>query len=701
MAVDQIILELRAEAKQFKAELAQVKSQVEATEKRTLLAQNNMNKGFNQMSGSLKNLAGTIGLAFGVNEVLRFTKATIDAASNIQETTSKVGELFGASKREVLEWSKTTAQSIGQSQQQALDAASTFAIFGKSAGLSGDSLVKFSTDFTSLASDLASFNNTSPEEAIQAIGAALRGEAEPIRRYGVLLDEASIKQSAMRLGIIKTTKEALTPQQKVLAVQAEIYRQTTAAQGDFARTSDGLANQQRILSAEFANLQVIIGDNLLPIVLKMTTALNDLFRGNIVDAAVGWGEAIIKPFQDLFWAFNDLIGMTDAINEVFKLFGSIEEPAYSAGEAANFFAHALARGIKPAKELAGALGTTSDKGKVVGAFQALTEEVNKLNKEMLDNITLGEDTYKQQREILALRERINKIQFEANALLSEGIVLTGIATEVDKEYIAGLQKQPKTYKELAESYRAYAEIAFAESPEEARQRFIRDMEEIGDASSQLASALGQFGETLTQVFGKAAQDNAAFAGFLKGITILEITLSQAAAISQAIAKLASGDPLSVITGAISLVSSITALFGGIINQIEGIEVPTPPAFAEGTAYVGLNGNPKGVDTIPAYLNEGEAVIPTDRNKKYPGLASAWINNKLDDYIMSNWVAPAIEQERNRNFADNLAEAIKVSGVFDDYRLYRAISEQTSVNKSGFKKLDKVISRSVNPRLRYD
>lgn len=701
MAVDQIILELRAEAKQFKAELAQVKSQVEATEKRTLLAQNNMNKGFNQMSGSLKNLAGTIGLAFGVNEVLRFTKATIDAASNIQETTSKVGELFGASKREVLEWSKTTAQSIGQSQQQALDAASTFAIFGKSAGLSGDSLVKFSTDFTSLASDLASFNNTSPEEAIQAIGAALRGEAEPIRRYGVLLDEASIKQSAMRLGIIKTTKEALTPQQKVLAVQAEIYRQTTAAQGDFARTSDGLANQQRILSAEFANLQVIIGDNLLPIVLKMTTALNDLFRGNIVDAAVGWGEAIIKPFQDLFWAFNDLIGMTDAINEVFKLFGSIEEPAYSAGEAANFFAQALARGIKPAKELAGALGTTSDKGKVVGAFQALTEEVNKLNKEMLDNITLGEDTYKQQREILALRERINKIQFEANALLSEGIVLTGIATEVDKEYIAGLQKQPKTYKELAESYRAYAEIAFAESPEEARQRFIRDMEEIGDASSQLASALGQFGETLTQVFGKAAQDNAAFAGFLKGITILEITLSQAAAISQAIAKLASGDPLSVITGAISLVSSITALFGGIINQIEGIEVPTPPAFAEGTAYVGLNGNPKGVDTIPAYLNEGEAVIPTDRNKKYPGLASAWINNKLDDYIMSNWVAPAIEQERNRNFADNLAEAIKVSGVFDDYRLYRAISEQTSVNKSGFKKLDKVISRSVNPRLRYD
>jgi len=178
-------------------------------------------------------------------------------------------------------------------------------------------------------------------------------------------------------------------------------------------------------------------------------------------------------------------------------------------------------------------------------------------------------------------------------------------------------------------------------------------------------------------------------------------LAQASAIAQAIAKIAAGDPLSVITGAISLVSSVTALFGGIISQIEGTEIPQAPAFAEGSPYVSLNGNPKGVDTIPAYLNEGEAVIPTDRNKKYPGLASAWINNKLDDYIMSNWVAPAIESERNKSFADNLAEAIKVSGVFDDYRLYRAISEQTSVNKSGFKKLDKVISKSVNPRLRYD
>ena len=101
------------------------------------------------------------------------------------------------------------------------------------------------------ASDLASARNTSTADAIQAISAGLRGESEPLRRYGVLLDDATLRQEALGLGIIKTTKEALTPQQKVLAAQSAIFKQTTDAQGDFARTSEGMANSQRTAAAEF------------------------------------------------------------------------------------------------------------------------------------------------------------------------------------------------------------------------------------------------------------------------------------------------------------------------------------------------------------------------------------------------------------------------------------------------------------------
>jgi hypothetical protein len=199
----------------------------------------------------------------------------VKAASDLSETVSKVNVIFGDTAKDIERFAEGAASALGQTKQQALDAAATFATFGKSAGLSGESLSSFSTDFVTLASDLASFNNTSPEQAINAIGSALRGEAEPLRQYGVLLDDASLRQAALELGIISTTKNALTPQQKVLAAQALIYKQTGTAQGDFERTSDGLANKTRILSAEMENAKTQIGEALLPVVLEIATFIGD------------------------------------------------------------------------------------------------------------------------------------------------------------------------------------------------------------------------------------------------------------------------------------------------------------------------------------------------------------------------------------------------------------------------------------------
>ena len=204
-----------------------------------------------------------------------YGKTAVEAASNLAETVAKTQVIFGNSATAIETWSKTSATAFGQSQRQALDAASTFAVFGKSAGLAGDDLVGFSTDFTVLASDLASFNNTSPEQAITAIGAALRGESEPIRQYGVLINEAALRQAALELGIVKTTKEALTPQQRVLAAQKLIFDQTSDAQGDYARTSEGLANQQRSLRAQLENVNAEIGTKLLPYIIELTKFINE------------------------------------------------------------------------------------------------------------------------------------------------------------------------------------------------------------------------------------------------------------------------------------------------------------------------------------------------------------------------------------------------------------------------------------------
>jgi hypothetical protein len=189
----------------------------------------------------------------------------ISAASDLEENLSKVNVIFGDGAKEIENFAKTAATALGQSQNAVLEAAGTFGTFGKAAGLGGIELAKFSNDFTGLASDLASFNNTSPEEAVNAIGAALRGEAEPLRKFGVLLNDATLKTAALELGIYDGNG-ALTAQQKILAAQNVIYKQTTTAQGDFGRTSDGLANSQRILKAQLQNLQIEIGKGLLPVV---------------------------------------------------------------------------------------------------------------------------------------------------------------------------------------------------------------------------------------------------------------------------------------------------------------------------------------------------------------------------------------------------------------------------------------------------
>jgi hypothetical protein len=253
-------------------------------------------------TGKLKGFSDKITTAFKVATAAAVVFAgklaidSIKAASDLGETISKVGVLFGDSAKEIEKFADGAAQSLGQTKQEALDAAANFAIFGKSAGLSGKSLTDFSTDFVKLAADLSSFNNVPQEEAINAIGSALRGEAEPLRKFGVLLNDATLKNAALELGLISTTKNALTPQQKVLAAQKVIYEQTTAAQGDFARTSGGLANQTKILRAELENTKLIIGEALLPIVLELATA----FSQNIIP--------LIKQFA------NGLTGK-DGVNE--------------------------------------------------------------------------------------------------------------------------------------------------------------------------------------------------------------------------------------------------------------------------------------------------------------------------------------------------------------------------------------------------
>jgi hypothetical protein len=245
---------------------------------------------------------------------------SVKQASDLNETLSKTNIVLGEASEEVIAFSESAASALGMSKTEALNAASTFAIFGKSANLSGDTLAGFSTELTTLAADFGSFYNASNEDAITAIGAALRGESEPIRKFGVLLNDATLKSRAFSMGLIKTTNEALTPQNKVLAAQAEILAQAakTGATGDFQRTlGESLPNQLKVLNASFATLTTSFGEEFLPIALDVakwaTNSILPAFKSvmpvvkDFAKGAISTAGALGTKLMPIFRTVGDFI----------------------------------------------------------------------------------------------------------------------------------------------------------------------------------------------------------------------------------------------------------------------------------------------------------------------------------------------------------------------------------------------------------
>lgn len=315
MAIDKIVLEFQAETTKLKKELDDLKGRLGTVETKAQQGGKNLTKSFdsantgvNKLSANLKNLVGALGLAFGAQEVIKFAKQTIDAASDLNETVSKSQQIFGTASKSVEQFASNSAKQFGMSKKAAIDAAASFGGIGKEAGLTGEDLSKFSTDLVALSADLASFGNTTPEEAALSLGAALRGEAEPIRKYNVTINEAALKQQALKMNLISTTKEGLNNQQKTLATHALILSKTSDAQGDFGRTAGGVANQQRIMSATLEDVQAKLGEKLLPAFQQGIQTLNEFVANADWDSIFGGLEEVINDVAEPWGEFFDAIG---------------------------------------------------------------------------------------------------------------------------------------------------------------------------------------------------------------------------------------------------------------------------------------------------------------------------------------------------------------------------------------------------------
>jgi hypothetical protein len=271
-----------------------------------------------QLFGSIVSGAAAAGravMSLGKSAFSGISQA-VGEATTLGEEISKSGVIFGQSAAQVAEFAKS-ASAIGLSESAALQATGSFGNLFTAMGLGRNQAAEYATTLTALGADLASFNNATVEEAVQAVGAALRGEAEPIRRFGVLLDEATLKQEALSAGLITSTKGSLTPAIKAQAAYAAILKQTAAAQGDFERTSGSLANLGRVVQAQTTNIFGDIGQAFEPLFQSATSAISQVLsavRPFIQEVAGGVRssiEVIGQALQNLVPQFTAFVGTFD------------------------------------------------------------------------------------------------------------------------------------------------------------------------------------------------------------------------------------------------------------------------------------------------------------------------------------------------------------------------------------------------------
>jgi hypothetical protein len=267
----------------------------------------------NGIGGQLKKLvpsfktvaiAGTA--AFGA--VAATSIKLVNMASDLEESQSKVNTVFGESAQVVNDFAKKSAVSFGITRQAALEAAGTFGNLIQAFGIGRGQAAEMSTTLLGLAADLASFNNTPIEQAIEALRSGLSGEAEPLKRFGIAINDVRLKQEALNLGLYDG-KGALDISAKTQASYALILKDTSLAQGDFERTSDGFSNQMRILKASLSDAATELGIILLPYFRDFVRDINE----NMIPAIKVFVENLKeKGLTGALKAFVSEMGLTGA-----------------------------------------------------------------------------------------------------------------------------------------------------------------------------------------------------------------------------------------------------------------------------------------------------------------------------------------------------------------------------------------------------
>lgn len=238
--------------------------------------------GLNSITKLATNAGKMLAGAFAVGKLISFGKECVELGSNLAEVQNVVDTVFPTMNKQIDNFARNAAAQFGLSETMTKNFTGTFGAMGKAFGFSEGQAYDMATALTGLAGDVASFYNMSQDEAYTKLKSVFTGETESLKSLGVVMTQSALDSFALANGFGKATKSMSEAEKAALRFKF-VQDQLSAAQGDFMRTSDGWANQVRLLALQFDSLKAAIGSGLIAVLSPVVRMLNILI-GRILTA---------------------------------------------------------------------------------------------------------------------------------------------------------------------------------------------------------------------------------------------------------------------------------------------------------------------------------------------------------------------------------------------------------------------------------
>ena len=306
-------------------------------------------KSTGKASSGTKGLASALGKMYASYWLLfrAFQKIgqSITLASDLVEVQNVVNTVFGDMTAKVEQYADRSIEQFGMSELAFKQYASRFQAMGSAMGIDSgligqansflnkstngyvalsDSMADVSLTLTQLTADMASFYNVEQSAVAEDLAAIFTGETRPLRTYGLDLTQATLSEWAMKQGL-DANIQSMSQAEKTMLRYQYVLANTTAAQGDFARTSNTWANQLRILQEQLKKWASVIGTGFIAAFKPFIQTLN-----NVMGKVTQFTENVLNALGNIFgWKFEITGGgITDDLAD------SMGDTAIDTGDAA-------------------------------------------------------------------------------------------------------------------------------------------------------------------------------------------------------------------------------------------------------------------------------------------------------------------------------------------------------------------------------